>query len=144
MDFVKLLSVFALGAVELWAAIPAGLALNASPVLVGVVAAAGAIFGVLVVVVLGERVRDWVMRRHGDGSQTGRHGLTHRIWDRYGVIGLGLLAPLLTGAPVGAALGLALGVPANRLLFWLSIGIALWSIVLTLVGVLGVAWLAAA
>lgn len=144
MDFAKLLSVFALGAVELWAAIPAGLALNASPVLVGVVAAAGAMFGVLVVVLLGERVRDWVMRRHGDGSQTGPHGFIPRIWDRYGVIGLGLLAPLLTGAPVGAALGLALGVPANRLLFWLSIGIALWSIVLTLVGVLGVAWLAAA
>lgn len=76
MDLVKLLSVFALGAVELWAAIPAGLALNASPVLVGVVEAAGAMFGVLVVVLLGERVRNWVIRRHGDGSQTGPTALS--------------------------------------------------------------------
>ncbi len=110
MDLAKLVAVFALGAVELWAAIPAGLALNASPVVVGVVAAAGAMLGVLVVVVLGERVRDWVVRRHGDGSETGPHGLIRRIWDRHGVVGLGLLAPLLTGAPMGAALGLALGV----------------------------------
>jgi len=141
VDLAKLLSVFALGAVELWAAIPAGLALDVSPLLVGVVAAAGAMLGVLVVVLLGERVRDWVVRRHGDGDRTGPHGLIRRIWDRYGVIGLGLLAPLLTGAPVGAALGLALGVPAGRPLFWLSIGIALWSTVLTLAGVLGIAGL---
>lgn len=144
MDLAKLLTVFALGAVELWAAIPAGLALHVSPVLVGVVAAAGAMLGVLVVVVLGERIRDWVVRRHGDSSGTGPHGLIRRIWDRYGVIGLGLFAPLLTGAPVGAALGLALGVPAGRLLFWMSSGITLWSTVLTLVGVLGIAGFEAA
>jgi hypothetical protein len=144
VDLARLSSVFALGAVELWAAIPAGLALDVSPVLVGVVAAAGAMLGVVVVVLLGERVRDRVVRRHGDGGQKGPQGLIRRIWDRYGVIGLGLVAPLLTGAPVAAALGLALGVPARRLLFWMSIGIALWSTVLTLVGVLGIAGLEAA
>jgi membrane protein YqaA with SNARE-associated domain len=53
VDLAKLVTVFALGAVELWAAIPAGLALHVSPVLVAVVAAAGAMLGVLVVVVLG-------------------------------------------------------------------------------------------
>jgi membrane protein YqaA with SNARE-associated domain len=139
VDTAKLLTIFALGALELWAAIPAGLALKANPVLVGVVAAAGAMLGVLVVVLLGERVRQWLAVRQRRGSATGSHGLIRRIWDRYGVIGLGLLAPLLTGAPIGAALGLALGAPSGRLLFWMLTGIALWSTVLTLVGVLGIA-----
>ncbi len=55
------------------------------------------------------------------------------------MIGLGLLAPLLIGAPIGAALGLALGVPASRVLFWISLGIVVWSTVLTLAGALGLA-----
>ncbi len=139
MDVLRLLTIIALGAVELWAAIPAGLALKANPVVVGVAAAGGAMLGVLVVVLLGEHVRHWLAGRHRGERETGSHGLIRLIWDRYGVIGLGLFAPIVTGAPLGAALGLALGVPAGRLLFWMFAGIAIWSAVLTLVGVLGMA-----
>ena len=139
MDVLRLLTIIALGAVELWAAIPAGLALKATPVVVGVAAAGGAMLGVLVVVLLGEHVRHWLAGRHRGERATGSHGLIRAIWDRYGVIGLGLFAPMLTGAPIGAALGLALGVPTGRLLFWMFTGIAVWSALLTLVGVLGMA-----
>lgn len=139
MDVLRLLTIIALGAVELWAAIPAGLALKANPVVVGVAAAGGAMLGVLVVVLLGEHVRHWLAGRHRGERETGSRGLIRLIWDRYGVIGLGLFAPIVTGAPLGAALGLALGVPAGRLLFWMFAGIIIWSAVLTLVGVLGMA-----
>lgn len=136
---IKLLTILSLGAIELWAAIPAGLALQLHPVAVGITAAIGAMLGALVVVLLGERVRTWLMQRHGGKEEKGRHGLIYRIWDHYGVIGLGLLAPLLIGAPLGAVLGLTLGVPAGRLLFWVSLGIVLWSTGLTLAGALGLA-----
>ena len=139
MDTVRLLTIIALGAVELWAAIPDGLALKANPLVVGVAAAVGAMLGVLVVVGLGEHVRHWLPGRHRGDRATGSLGLIRLIWDRYGAIGLGLFAPIVTGAPLGAALGLALGVPAGRLLFWMFAGIAIWSTVLTLVGVLGMA-----
>lgn len=136
---IKLLTVLGLGALELWAAIPAGLALKLHPVAVGITAAIGAMLGVLAVVLLGDRVRTWLVRRHGKQEEKGRNGLIYRIWDRYGVVGLGLLAPLLTGAPLGAALGITLGVPAGRLLFWMSLGTVLWSAGLTLAGTLGLA-----
>ena len=68
-----------------------------------------------------------------------RDRLIDRVWRRYGVVGLGLLGPGLTGAPLGAALGLSLRVQARQLLGWLSLGIALWSLALTLVGMLGTA-----
>ncbi len=136
---MKLLTVLGLSTIELWAAIPAGLALQLHPMTVGITAAIGAMLGALAVVLLGERVRTWLVRRHSSKEEKGQHGLIYRIWHRYGVIGLGLLAPLLTGAPLGAALGLTLGVPAGRLLLWISLGIMLWSTVLTLAGALGFA-----
>jgi hypothetical protein len=139
VDFLlKVLTVLGLGVVELWTAIPAGLALDLHPLLTGVVSAAGAILGVLIILVLGERMRGWLLRRRGGGEKT-QHGRIYRIWVRYGVAGLGLLAPLLTGAPLGAALGMALGAPTGRLLLWMSVGIAAWSALLTVAGALGLA-----
>ncbi len=136
---VKLLPVLGLAAFELWAAVPTGFALGLHPLVIGITTAVGAILGTLAVVLLGERLRNWLVKRHGGKGQKKHPSLIQRIWHRYGLIGLGLLAPLLTGAPLGAALGLALGAPTGKLLVWLSIGIILWTIILTLIGVLGLA-----
>jgi len=140
MEFIiKLLTVLGLGAIELWAAIPAGFALKLHPVTIGITAAIGAMLGGVVVMLLGERVRSWQMQRLGRKDEKVQQSRIHKLWHRYGVIGLGLLAPLLTGAPLGVLLGLTLGAPSVRLLFWIGMGIVLWSTVLTLVGALGVA-----
>ncbi len=139
MEMMKLLAVLGLGAIELWGAIPAGLALRLHPLAVGIAAATGAMLGALIVVLLGERARAWLARHHGRRDEQRRPGPIYQIWYRYGVIGLGLLAPLLTGAPLGVVLGLALGAPAGRLLFWTSLGIIFWSTALTLAGALGLA-----
>lgn len=133
---LKLLTILGLGVIALWAAIPAGLALQVHPVAVGITAAIGAMLGALIVVLLGERVRTWLAQRHEGKDKKGRRRLIYRIWQCYGVVGLGLLAPLLAGAPLGVALGLTLGVPAGRLLLWISLGIVLWSMGLTLAGAL--------
>jgi uncharacterized membrane protein len=132
---IKILTVIGLGAFELWAAIPTGFALQLHPVLVSFAAALGAGLSALVVILLGGRLRVLLLRHHDSKThKKGKPGLIDKIWQRYGVIGLGLVAPLLTGAPIGAALGLALGIPASRLFLWLSLGIVLSSIVLTLTG----------
>ena len=135
---LKVLAVLGLGAVELWTAIPAGLALHLHPLLTGVVSAVGAILGVMVILVVGGRVRAWLLRRFGGGEKR-QHGRIYRIWVRYGVVGLGLLAPLLTGAPLGTALAIAFGAPTGRLLLWMSVGIVAWSALLTTAGALGLA-----
>jgi len=136
---VKLLTILGLGALALWAAIPAGLALQLHPIAVGIAAALGAFLSALAVVSHGERVRAWLAQRHEQKEKKGQYGLIYRIWHRYGVIGFGLLAPLLTGAPLGVALGLTLGAPPGRLLFWTSVGIVLWSTALTLAAAAGLA-----
>ena len=136
MDLLSLLAVFGLGTVELWAAIPAGLALRIHPVTTGSVAALGAVLGILAMGFMGERARLWLLRwaRRDSGE---RHGRIARFWARYGVIGLGLFGPLLVGAPLGTAVGISLGAPTGRLLFWMSLGAVLCSVVLTSAATLG-------
>jgi membrane protein YqaA with SNARE-associated domain len=128
---IKLLTVLGLGAVELWVAVPAGFALNLSPSVTAITAASGAVLGLLVILTLGERIRNRLLKQVNNEDK--RNKYINRIWDRYGVAGFGLLAPLLIGTPIGTALGIALGVPANRLFFWMSLGIIICSIGLTIV-----------
>lgn len=135
---IKLLIVLGLGAIELWVAIPTGFVLQLHPLVTGIMAASGAILGMLVVLAIGERIRTWLIRRHS-GKEDLHNGRIYSIWNRYGVAGLGLLAPLLIGAPLGTAIGITLGTPAYRLLFWMTLGIVLCSAGLTLASVLGLA-----
>jgi membrane protein YqaA with SNARE-associated domain len=134
---LKLSTIFALGVAELWAAAPAGAVMHLNPVLVCLVAAAGAVSGGAVVLLLGERVKVWLERKHKREKLEERRGWLYRIWLKYGVIGLGLLAPLLIGSPLGAAFGLVLGAPPRRLLPWLCAGSVLWSAVFSLAASLG-------
>ncbi|MED1722300.1 small multi-drug export protein [Brevibacillus parabrevis] len=114
---------------ELWGAIPVGFLLQLPPFLTGLFSAIGAIASAGIVIFLGGSLRSWLMKRvEKKGKNQGRMG---RIWEKYGVIGLGLASPLLTGAPLGAAIGISLGAPVGKLMWWMSIGIVLWSIILT-------------
>jgi hypothetical protein len=97
--------------------------------------------GAAVVTLLGERVRDWVMRRLGRKADVNPDSLIRRIWDKYGLVGLGLLAPVAVGAQIGAALGLAMNGQPRRLFLALALGGLAWSIALTIaisLGILGV------
>lgn len=86
MEYImKLLTVVGLGAVERWAAIPAGFVLKLHPLETGIAAATGAILGILVVLALGKRIRTRLLRN--SKSEDKKHGRIHRIWDRYGISG---------------------------------------------------------
>jgi Putative small multi-drug export protein len=134
----KVISIFAVAFFTFWPAIPAGLALGLSPAVVVFTTTLSYICGVALVLMPGERLRGWVMQRWG--RQTEQPGLIGRVWSRYGVIGLGLLAPMTVGAQIGAVLGLSSNVAPRRLLMWMALGALAWSVLLTtavLLGVLG-------
>lgn len=138
MEFiVQALVVFILGVLELWLAIPVGLVMGLNPVAIAIMSILGAICGALIVARVGERFRNWLSQKYGWDILKKRQGVIHKIWLKYGVIGLGLLSPFVTGAPLGTALGIALGTPKKRLLLWIGIGIVLWGIGLTIAGAMG-------
>mgnify|MGYP001308212733 CR=1 FL=1 len=134
---IQSLVVFALSVLELWLAIPVGLVMGLNPVAILVMSILGAICGALIVARVGEKLRSWLSEKYGWDILKKRQGIIHKIWQKYGVIGLGLLSPFLTGAPLGTALGIALGIPRKKLLLWISIGIILWGIGLTIAGAMG-------
>jgi len=134
---IKFITVTGLGILELWAAIPAGTALKLHPLLNGIASAVGAIIGAVLVIFFGDRLRTWLLKKKEKGEK--KKGRIYKIWEKYGVIGLGMLSPLITGAPLGAAIGISLGASPRRLIIWMSIGIVIWTILLTTISTLGYA-----
>ena len=137
MDIVtSILAVFGASIIELWLGIPLGFFLSLNPLLIIITSAAGSILSAYLIIILGENIRTkFIKWRYGE--QSTKKGRIYNIWNKYGIIGLGLLSPLLFGAPLGAAIGIGLNAPRYRLLLWMSIGIVTWSIFLTLLGFFG-------
>lgn len=138
VTWVHLITVYAVGVLELWGAVPAGLALGLAPVVVGVVSALGAWSAAILVLVAGEPFRRWLLslRKQSVDRPQGRLG---RVWQKYGIAGLCLISPLLLGAHIGAALCLALGGAKRPIAVWMLVSCVLWSAILTTLGALGIA-----
>ena len=122
--------------VEIWGAVPVGLALGLSPVLVWILTIVGSLIGVSAVAVAGEAVRAWLVRRRGASTAAG-HGRLYGVWIRYGIVGWGLVSPLVFAPAMGTAIGMALGAPRRRLIVWMSAGVAVWTSILVIAGDLG-------
>ena len=123
-ELAKVLSVFGIAWFSFWAAIPAGLALGLHPLAVILVTSLSYASGVLVCVLPAQSVRRWVMRRFGGrlAQSTRDDQFIMRLWQRYGVIGFGLIAPMTTGAQLGAIIGITLNIPRNRLVIAMMVG----------------------
>ncbi len=130
----KLLAVGAVGAASFWSAIPVGIVLELHPILAGLAATLGNLAAVVLVVVLEGRLRQWIPRY---GRFTTQKERLKRVWGRYGLVGVALLSPLITGAPLGTALALVLGAPVRRLLPWMIVSVVVWGVGLTVTATVG-------
>ena len=125
---------FAVGALDLWAAIPIGLVLGLSPVLSGVAAAAGVLLGAALVTIAGERLQRWLYSLRCFSKRRVR---VERFWNRYGLIGVVFQSPVFAGTLISTLVALGLGAPPRKLLFWISMSLVFWGGVLTGAAVLG-------
>lgn len=139
MEFAALLSVFGIAFFSFWASIPLGIAQGLSPALVVLVAALSYACGVGIVLVAGQPVRDWILKRFGGKMSANPNSTIRRVWERYGLIGLALLAPITTGAQLGAVVGLSFNAPPRRLFVMMSLGGLLWGVIVAVLVSLGVA-----
>ena len=130
----KLLAVGAAGAAAFRSAIPVGIVLELHPILAGLAATLGNLAAVVLVVVLEGRLRQWIPRY---GRFTTQKERLWRVWGRYGLVGVALLSPLITGAPLGTALALVLGAPVRRLLPWMIVSVVVWGVGLTVTATVG-------
>ncbi len=131
---LKLLSTAAAGALDVWVGIFTGVALGLHPISSGVVSIASAVVAVMLVVVLGERLQGRIYRSR---RLLRRRERIERVWKRYGIPGVALQAPLLTGPLLATVLALGLGAPPRPLLVWMIASIVLWGAALTGAAALG-------
>jgi membrane protein YqaA with SNARE-associated domain len=124
--YLKILTVAALASFEVYAAIPAGLAFSLSPWAIFIASVCGGIAGVCVAAFLGDRIRKFFAKKKvakPKEEKPKKNGMAHKIWNRYGIIGLGLLGTMTVGAPISIAVGVGFKAPIRKLITWCCIGV---------------------
>lgn len=128
MIFAGITAAFGLGFLYFIGAIPAGAAAGA-PVWVAAGAAwLGYSAGAAVVLVAGTPLREWLVRKLKIPVERDSSKLIWRIWNKWGLAGLGVLAPVTVGPQVGGILALAVGSRPSRIFVTLSLGVIPWCV----------------
>lgn len=121
-----MLTVFGLGVAYFLAAIPAGVALGLHPVVAAACAWVGYTAIGAAMLVIGAPARRWMERKFRVSAHPDPRKLFWRVWLRWGMPGLGLLAPVTCGPYFAALIALALGERPRRLMFWIAVGVLPW------------------
>lgn len=151
-DILLYLTVFVLAAtpwVEILVVIPFGIGVGLNPVAVGIVSFIGNLVPIYLIVVGYQRIQTWWSERRGkllvdpsDKSwESGRRARAMNIMRRYGVPGLALASPILIGAHLGAVITLIVGAPRNRIIGWMAVSLALWTVAIAVASYFGIGWL---
>jgi len=136
--FLKILTVAGLATFEIYAAIPAGFAFGLSPWTIFFASLTGGILGVFVAAFLGDKIRAMFHKNKPTKEiAQKKHPMVLRLWNKYGIIGLGFLGTVSVGAPISIAVGVGLNADIKKLVTWCCIGVITRCIVFTLVGYYG-------
>lgn len=143
-EWAQPLIVFVAGAVpfiEGEGAASIGIIGGINPVIAAIAGALGNFVAVAIVVLLGAQIRAALTRSKRRKPASARKEKFQKAFNRYGVVGVSLLGPLLLPTHFTAAALVGTGVPKARVLLWQGVAIVLWTTLLTLIitGVIAVA-----
>jgi hypothetical protein len=89
---------------------------------------------VLTFAFFGDFIRKHLLRRFFNTKKfTERNRKYVWIWRRYGLFGIALLTPILLTPIGGTLLAISFGTPKNRLILFMFVSAAAWSVVLSIV-----------
>jgi hypothetical protein len=121
---------FGLGFLYFISAIPGGVAAHAPVWLAATAAWLGYSAGGFVVLAAGAPLRTWITRKMKIDPTPDPTKLFWKVWGRFGLWGLGLIAPVTVGPQVTAVIALALGESPRRIQLAISLGVLPWVIAL--------------
>lgn len=132
---LKILTVAGLASFEIYAAIPAGFAFGLSPWTIFLASVTGGLIGVFVAAFLGDKIRAFFHKKKPTKEiAEKKHPIILRLWNKYGIFGLGFLGTISVGAPISLAVGIGLNTNIKKLATWCCIGVITRCIVFTLIG----------
>jgi len=134
--FYKIGTVAGLATLEIYAAIPAGFAFGLSPIVIFLASLIGGIIGVFAAAYLGDKIKFLIkkIRKNKVDKIKSDPGFVLKIWEKYGVIGLGLLGAMSVGAPISMGIGVGFNVPTKKMVFWCSLGVLIRCLLFTTLG----------
>lgn len=132
----KILLVGALATFEIYVAIPTGFAFGFSPWWIFTICVIGGLAGVFVTAYLGDMLRN-LIRRGKEPKPKKTSNWANKLWEKYGMIGLGLAGTFTVGAPISIAVGVGFNANIHKLVFWSSVGVILRCAVFTSIGHFG-------
>jgi uncharacterized membrane protein len=125
--------------IEIAVVIPVGLVNGLNPILVGVFAFLGNLLTVYLLIVFFEKYQQWREKRKRKPKKRSKRAV--HIWNKYGLPGLSIAAPILIGSHIAVIIALLFGAKKILTLFWMTISLGLWAIVFTVGSYYGVEWL---
>jgi membrane protein YqaA with SNARE-associated domain len=135
---IKILTLVGLATFEVYAAIPAGFAFKLSPLLIFIASTIGGLIGVFMAAYLGKQIKNFFNKyRKVREEKKAPDGLVLKIWNKYGVIGLGFLGTMTVGAPISIGVGVGFNVPINKLVIWCCVGVITRCALFTSLGYFG-------
>lgn len=126
--------------IDVFLVIPLGIAGGLSPIGVGIIGFAGNFLTILLLCLFFREFDAWRERRRrrkGQDRPSKRTTRAKYLWERYGLPALALAAPFAVGTDIAAILALSVGSTRIRVLVWMGISLAVWSIALAIGSVYG-------
>jgi uncharacterized membrane protein len=130
--------------IDVFLVIPLGIAWGLSPIWVAIIGFAGNFLTVILLCYFFQKIVTWREKRRikrGRTSLSKRETRARYIWERYGLPVLSLLAPVAVGTDIAAVLALTFGSLRIRVLGWMALSLALWSIALAIGSAYGFAYM---
>ncbi|MDG5818932.1 small multi-drug export protein [Natronococcus sp. A-GB7] len=127
----------AIPVVEILVVVPVAVGLGLNPVTTAIVAFAGNVGSVYALILGYRRLLEWWQSRTESDGPSDRYARARRLWDRYGLPGVSLAGPVMTGVHIAALVALLAGSRGRLVAVWMTAGIAVWTVVLTVASVAG-------
>lgn len=126
--------------IELLVVIPPGIAIGLNPLAVFVLALAGNLTTVYLLVLAYKSLHSIWIKFKINGNESIPSRRKHkalRIWNNYGLPGLAIVSPII-GTHFAALIALSLGSRKHSVIVWMSVSIIIWTIVVTIISYYGI------
>jgi membrane protein DedA with SNARE-associated domain len=134
----KLIIIFLIGMVGINKAVPAGVLLKISPVLIYLMTVLGAGIAVILIYIFGNRIKERILKKENRKRLNKKKSRLKLLFDKYGSIGFALFGIMSMGPTITALMGLIIVNDQRKLLLWIIIGIVIWTTFLTVVAAVSI------
>ncbi|ASA21495.1 small multi-drug export protein [Paenibacillus donghaensis] len=125
---------------DVFLVVPLGIVAGLSPVAVAITGFAGNLLMTVLIGLFFKQLSDWRAKRRekkGIIAPSRKETRAKAVWERYGLPGLALLAPLILGTDLATILALSFGSSRVRVIQWMTVSLTVWTLAMTLGSVYG-------